>query len=72
VEVTLERWGGSLVTDELPIIGGGVSRVLEAGNTVAIEPKMVFPGRGVVDVENTWVVEPGGLRSLTFAEESPV
>lgn len=62
--------GVGLEVDEPPVVGRGASRRLEIGNTVAIEPKMVFEGRGVVGVENTWVVEPGGLRALTFADES--
>lgn len=68
--VTFLGHGVGLEVDEFPLLGRGVSRPLEEGNTVAIEPKMVFPGRGVVGVENTWVVEPEGLRALTFADES--
>jgi len=62
--------GVGLEADELPVIGRGSRSRLVAGNVVAVEPKMVFPGRGVVGIENTWVVRDGGLQRLTFADEA--
>jgi len=41
-----------------------VKEPLQAGMTVAVEPKFVFPGRGAVGVENTFVVTPHGLERL--------
>lgn len=71
-QVAFVGHGVGLEADELPVIGrGGRDRLVE-GNTVAIEPKIVFPGRGVVGVENTWVVESDGLRALTFSDETLV
>jgi Xaa-Pro aminopeptidase len=32
---------------------------------VALEPKAIFPGLGVVGIENTHEVTPEGLRPLT-------
>ena len=37
---------------------------------VALEPKLIFPGKGMVGVENTHVVTPDGLEPLTcFTQE---
>ena len=32
--------------------------------TIALEPKLVFPGKGVVGIENTHVVTQDGLEQL--------
>jgi Xaa-Pro aminopeptidase len=32
--------------------------------TLALEPKLIFPEKGVVGVENTHVVTPNGLEQL--------
>jgi Xaa-Pro aminopeptidase len=37
--------------------------------TIAVEPKLVFPGKGVVGIENTHLVGKDGLIQLTLAEE---
>ena len=34
--------------------------VLEAGNTIAVEPKFVVPGLGAIGIENTYVVRADG------------
>ena len=34
------------------------------GMTVALEPKLIFPGKGVVGIENTHVVTADGLEQL--------
>lgn len=34
--------------------------------TLAVEPKIVFPGRGIVGVEETLRVRTGGRGYLTF------
>jgi Xaa-Pro aminopeptidase len=39
--------------DELPVLAPGVPTPLEAGMTIAVEPKIVFPGRGMVGIEDT-------------------
>ena len=50
--------------DEYPFLARGQEMVLEKGMTIALEPKLIFPGKGVVGVENTHVVEENGLRQL--------
>ncbi len=55
--------GIGLELDELPVLAPGSRAVLEAGQTVAVEPKFVLPGLGAVGVENSFVVtERGGER----------
>ena len=50
--------------DEYPFLAKGQEMVLEKGMTIALEPKLIFPGKGVVGIENTHVVEEDGLRQL--------
>lgn len=49
--------GVGLDLDELPTISKGSKEVLKTGMVVAIEPKFVFPGVGVVGIEDTVVIE---------------
>jgi len=37
--------------------------------TIALEPKLIFPGRGVVGIENTHVVTGNGLKQLGHFSE---
>lgn len=61
--------GVGLELDELPILAKGFSQSLEVGMVIAIEPKFTFPGRGVIGIENTYLVTEDGLESITFAPE---
>ncbi|MCD6526658.1 MAG: aminopeptidase P family protein [Desulfuromonas sp.] len=55
--------GVGLELDEMPVIAQGFKVPLKAGNSIAIEPKFVIPGKGVIGIENTFVVTAaGGLR----------
>ena len=53
----------------MPFIARGASRRLATNNVVAVEPKLVFPGRGAVGVENTWRVTDDGLEPITTAPD---
>jgi Xaa-Pro dipeptidase len=57
--------GIGLELDEWPVIGKGSQTRLEEGMVIAMEPKVVFPGEGVVGIENTVVVTSAGLKKLT-------
>lgn len=62
--------GVGIELNELPVITPRSKHRLEAGMTLAIEPKFVIPGTGAVGVENTYVVTPSGLECITpFPEE---
>ena len=55
--------GLGLELDEVPVLAPGFDAPLRLGQTLAVEPKFVFPGRGAVGIENTWAVgERGGDR----------
>jgi Xaa-Pro aminopeptidase len=56
--------GVGLDIDEWPIIGRNSKTVLEEGMVIALEPKFVFPGEGVVGIENTFAVTANGMKKL--------
>jgi Xaa-Pro aminopeptidase len=64
--------GVGLELDEFPFIAAGQKLKLEKGMVIALEPKLIFPGKGVVGVENTHVVAENGLKQLTRAPQEIV
>ncbi len=61
--------GVGLELDEFPFLAKGQKLELEAGMVIALEPKCIFPGKGVVGIENTHVVTENGLEQLGRFEE---
>jgi len=61
--------GAGLELDEYPFLAKGQQIRLQENMVIALEPKLVFPGKGVVGVENTHVVTQSGLRALTTYPE---
>jgi Xaa-Pro aminopeptidase len=57
--------GIGMELDEVPVLAPGFDAPLRLGQTIAIEPKFVFPGQGAVGIENTWAVGAGGGERLT-------
>lgn len=57
--------GVGLEVNERPFLAAGVEEPLAAGNVIAVEPKLVFPGIGAVGVENTYLVTDDGVERLT-------
>jgi Xaa-Pro aminopeptidase len=57
--------GVGLELDEFPILAKGFKAPLQEGQAVAIEPKFIFSGVGVVGIENTWLVTATGAEKLT-------
>ncbi len=57
--------GIGLDINERPFLAEGFEAPLEAGNAIAVEPKLVFPGVGAVGVENSYVVTDAGPERLT-------
>jgi Xaa-Pro dipeptidase len=65
--------GIGLELDEFPFIARGQKLELENGMIIALEPKIIYPGRGVVGIENTHLVTDTGLDPLTkFSDEVTV
>jgi len=56
--------GIGLEVDEYPFLAAGQQLELQAGMTIALEPKLIFPGKGVVGIENSHVVTEDGLEQL--------
>jgi len=61
--------GIGLELDEYPFLAEGQDMELQEGMTIALEPKLIFPGRGVVGIENTFRVTSKGLQKLSHYEE---
>ncbi len=61
--------GVGLELDEMPVLAKGFNVPLQLNQTIAVEPKFVFPGLGVVGIENTFVVgNDGGARLTTMSD----
>jgi Xaa-Pro aminopeptidase len=61
--------GVGLELDELPVLASGSSAKLESGMTLAIEPKIFFPDRGGVGIENMYRITDTGFEKLTQFRE---
>ena len=57
--------GLGLELDEFPFIAKDQTLALEKGMMIALEPKVVFPEKGVVGIENSLLVTDNGLETLT-------
>ncbi len=61
--------GVGLEVDEYPVIAEGFDEPLSIGMAIALEPKIGINGVGMVGVENTFLVRPGGGESITGVSE---
>jgi Xaa-Pro dipeptidase len=57
--------GVGLELDEWPLIAKDSEHILKKGMVIALEPKIIIPGEGVVGVENTFVVRDEGMEKLS-------
>jgi len=64
--------GVGLELDELPILADGIQGQIPEGAVVAIEPKVVLAGYGVLGEENTYHVRAAGIKQLTLAQPGPI
>lgn len=62
--------GIGLELDEIPVLAEDFSYSLRENNTIAVEPKIFFPGKGMVGIENTYVVTKRGGKPLTDYPET--
>ncbi|MEI8002930.1 MAG: Xaa-Pro peptidase family protein [Methanothrix sp.] len=56
--------GVGLELDEYPVLGP-LDHELDCNMTIAIEPKMIYPDKGVLGIEDTFLTTAGGAVSLT-------
>jgi len=56
--------GVGLELDEFPFLNAGQTLELNEGMTIALEPKLIFPGKGTVGIENTHLVTADGLEQF--------
>lgn len=61
--------GVGIELNEMPVVMERSKDTLLENMTIALEPKFVIPETGAVGVENTYVVTPSGLKSLTVFPE---
>jgi Xaa-Pro dipeptidase len=64
--------GVGLELDELPVLAPKFKGPLQAGQTVAVEPKFLFPGKGVVGIENTFAINDKGYENLTTLSDAVI
>lgn len=64
--------GVGLELDEWPPLQRGTEVTLEAGMVLAIEPKLIFTGRGAIGLEDTFLLTETGLEPLTFSSREIV
>ena len=62
--------GVGLELDEFPFIAQSQKLQLEKNMVIALEPKLIMPGKGVVGIENTHVVTDHGLEPLTRSPDA--
>lgn len=61
--------GIGVEVDEWPVLAPGQSTPLELGMVLAIEPKIVLPGCGIVGLEHNWLVTDAGADRLTLGDD---
>jgi len=61
--------GIGLEIDELPVVTPWSKKNLEPGMVVAVEPKFIFPGQGIVGMEDDFLVTESGLERITLTDQ---
>lgn len=64
--------GVGLELDEIPVLAKGLNTALQPNMVFALEPKFVFPGQGVVGIENTFVLTEKGVEKITITPDELV
>jgi Xaa-Pro dipeptidase len=62
--------GLGLEIDEHPILAPRFNQRLEPGMVIALEPKFVFPDKGVVGLEDDYLVTATGVERLTLTDQT--
>jgi Xaa-Pro dipeptidase len=61
-----------LELDEWPPLQRGTEAVLEEGMVLAVEPKLIYSGRGAIGIEDTYLLTGDGLVPLTYSSRDIV
>jgi len=61
--------GIGLEVDELPILAPRFDLPLEPGMVLAVEPKFVLPGQGLVGLEDDYLVTSDGVERLSLTKQ---
>jgi Xaa-Pro aminopeptidase len=64
--------GLGLEIDEYPVLAPRFNQRLEPGMVIALEPMFVFPGKGVVGLEDDYHVTTAGVERLTFTDQTVI
>lgn len=64
--------GVGLELDELPLLAPKFNAPLQAGQTIAVEPKFLFPGKGAIGIENTLAITTKCCEKLTCLPDNIV
>ena len=62
--------GIGIELDEYPFLASGQALELQENMILALEPKLIFPGKGVVGIENTHRVTENGLEQFGQYEDN--
>jgi len=62
--------GLGLEIDEYPILTPRFNQKLEPGMVIALEPMFVFPDRGIIGLEDDYLVTAAGVERLTLTEQT--
>lgn len=62
--------GLGLEIDEYPILSPRFDQKLEPGMVIAFEPMFVFPDRGIVGLEDDYLVTSNGVQRLTLTDQT--
>lgn len=64
--------GLGLDIDEYPLLSRGSKHILEPGMIFALEPKFIFPEKGMVGLENVWLITEKGPEKITMIPDEIV
>ena len=72
-QVSFVGHGIGIEIDEYPFIARGFNTfTFQAGMAFAFEPKLVFPGRGAIGIENCFYLSNKGLKRLSITSDEPI
>ena len=64
--------GVGIELNEAPVLAPRSKEIIKKGMVLALEPKFVIPGVGVMGIENTVAVTEYGIDTLTVCDENIV